>query len=70
MEMLLGLFWIVVFLGTPIGIGAYVFYRRGGVVGEAQRQADRVVNRAYAESDLIDDAIKRAAWERRNYPGR
>lgn len=65
MEMLLGLFWIVVFLGTPIGIAVYVYYRRGGAVGEAQRQADRAVNRAYADANLIEDAIKRRNHRRR-----
>ena len=71
MEMLLGLFWIVVFIGTPVGLGAYVFYRRGGAGGAEYRRrsrlAERYVRDAYVNADIVEAAMQRVARERRSY---
>ena len=67
----LGLIYIVIFFGTPVGIGAYVFHRRGGAAGAEYRKrsrlADRYVRDAYVNADIVEEAIQRAVIERRNY---
>ncbi|OCC09537.1 hypothetical protein [Streptomyces sp. PTY087I2] len=70
----LGFIWVLVILGTPVGIGAYVFYRRGGAGGAEHRRRARLIERDVRnylhDNEVMDDVVYRIAQERQGYPRR
>ncbi|MEU6757572.1 hypothetical protein [Streptomyces sp. NPDC046685] len=67
----LGFIWVLVILGTPIGIGAYIFYRRGGAGGAEHRRRARLIERNVRnyvhDAEAMDDVVQRIARERQDY---
>ena len=68
---LLGLFWIVLFFGTPFAVGAYIAHRRGGVAGAEHRRRARLIEmhtrNAVHDAEVMNDVLTRLAEERRTY---
>lgn len=67
----LGIIWVLVIFGTPVGIGAYVFYRRGGAGGAEHRRRARLIEkdvRNYVhDNEVVDDVLAQIARERQGY---
>ncbi|HEV3170382.1 MAG TPA: hypothetical protein VGZ32_08590 [Actinocrinis sp.] len=61
---LLGLFWIVLFFGTPFAIGAYIAKKHGPSIerNKRKRQIEAAMNRYEYDSELIDEVIDEWRW--------
>lgn len=69
----LGLIWLLIIFGTPIGIGALVFHLRGGAGGAEHRRRARLIERqtryAVHDAEVMDEVLWRMADERRRRNG-
>lgn len=67
----LGFIWLVLIIGTPVGIGALVFYLRGGAGGAEHRRRARLIEtytrNTVHDTEVMNEVLGRMAVERRNY---